>query len=569
MKGADIFLECLKREGVDILFGLPGGVTLDIYDSLYDCEGLRHILTRHEQGAVHMAEGYAKASGKVGVALVTSGPGATNAVTGIADAYMDSVPLVCFTGQVNTYMIGNDAFQEADTLGITRSCTKHNYLIKNVKDFPRIVREAFYIARTGRPGPVVVDIPKDVSRADAEFVWPETVGLRGYKPTIEGHIGQVRQALKAILGSSRPLLYVGGGAISADASDAVIRFAEKLNIPVTVTLMGLGAYPASGPCYVGPLGMHGYYNCNMAISDCDCLFAIGPRFDDRVTGKTDEFSLKSVKIHIDVDPTSISKNVPTQIPIVGQIGRVIEQMYEELAKTDPKVIEAFKKRIKPWWNQIAQWEKQNPLCFKASTNGKVKPQFAIQKLWEVTKGDAVVATDVGQHQMWAMQYYRVNHPRHFLTSGGLGTMGFGLPAAIGAQFAKPDKLVVCISGDGSLQMNIQELVVAVEHKLPIKVMLINNGAHGMVTQWQRFFYKRRYSASQFMQPDWVKLADAYGARGLRVEKPEDMEAGIREMLKVSGPVLLDVKVDPEEDVFPMVPAGGAVNKMILPESPLS
>lgn len=560
--GAQIFIESLIKEGVDTVFGFPGGAVLPVYDALYGVTALRHILVRHEQGAVHMADGYARATGKPGVVVVTSGPGATNTVTGIATAYMDSIPVVVFTGQVPTALIGNDAFQEADIVGITRPCTKHNYLVKDIKDLTRIIKEAFHIATTGRPGPVLVDLPKDVLSALHEFKYPEGVELRSYKPTYEGHPGQIKRAIELIFKSKRPLIYTGGGIILSNASEELAHFAEKLNIPVTNTLMGLGGFPGTHSLFLGMLGMHGTYCANMAVTNTDCLIAIGARFDDRVTGKIDEFAPYAKIIHVDIDPTSISKNVKVDIPIVGDVKLVLKDMLKHIDET--KGVKAYKESTNEWHGQIKNWAETHRLSYKYDDK-KIKPQHVIERIFELTKGKAIITTEVGQNQMWAAQFYKFDKPRTFLTSGGLGTMGFGFPAAIGAQVAFPDKIVIDIAGDGSIQMNIQELATAVQYKLPVKVAILNNKFLGMVRQWQEFFYEKRYSHTCIsVAPDFVRLAEAYGAVGLRATKPEEVDPVIKEALTVkSKPVLMDFVVDPEEDVYPMVPAGQPLNKMLL------
>ena len=560
--GAQIFIESLIKEGVDTIFGFPGGAVLPVYDALYGVTALRHILVRHEQGAVHMADGYARATGKPGVVIVTSGPGATNTVTGIATAYMDSIPVVVFTGQVPTALIGNDAFQEADIVGITRPCTKHNYLVKDIKDLTRIIKEAFHIATTGRPGPVLVDLPKDVLSALHEFKYPEGVELRSYKPTYEGHPGQIKRAIELIFKSKRPLIYTGGGIILSNASEELTHFAGKLNIPVTNTLMRLGGFPGTHPLFLGMLGMHGTYCANMAVTNTDCLIAIGARFDDRVTGKIDEFAPYAKIIHVDIDPTSISKNVKVDIPIVGDVKLVLKDMLKHIDET--KGLKAYKESINEWHGQIKNWAETHRLSYKYDDK-KIKPQHVIERIFELTKGKAIITTEVGQNQMWAAQFYKFDKPRTFLTSGGLGTMGFGFPAAIGAQVAFPDKIVIDIAGDGSIQMNIQEMATAVQYKLPVKVAILNNKFLGMVRQWQEFFYEKRYSHTCIsVAPDFVRLAEAYGAVGLRATKPEEVDPVIKEALTVkSKPVLMDFVVDPEEDVYPMVPAGQPLNKMLL------
>ncbi len=559
--GAEILIECLLKEGVDTVFGFPGGAVLPLYDVLYT-NPVRHILVRHEQGAVHMADGYARATGRPGVVIVTSGPGATNTVTGIATAYMDSIPLVVFTGQVPTALIGNDAFQEADIVGITRPCTKHNYLVKDVRDLARIVKEAFYIATTGRPGPVLVDVPKDVFTGTAEFNYPEKAHLPSYQPTYKGHPGQIKKAVELILKSKRPVVYAGGGVILSNASEELKALSTKLGLPTTTTLMGLGAFPGTHPLFMGMLGMHGTYAANMAITNTDCLIAIGARFDDRVTGKIDEFAPYAGIIHIDIDPTSISKNVKVDVPIVGDVKNVLNDMLKALpAKRD---LRDFSKNTEEWRGQIKSWAEKHRLSYKWD-GSKIKPQFVVEKLYEITKGDAIITTEVGQNQMWAAQFFKYDRPRTFITSGGLGTMGFGFPAAIGVQLAFPDKTVIDIAGDGSIQMNIQELATAVQYRLPVKVAILNNMVLGMVRQWQEFFYDKRYSHTCIsVAPDFVKLAESYGAAGFSAKKPDEVERVIREAMKIKDrPVLMDFKVDQFEDVYPMVPAGQPLSKMLL------
>jgi acetolactate synthase-1/2/3 large subunit len=564
--GAEIFCESLRHEGVKTVFGLPGGVVLKIFDVLCQQKDIELVLTRHEQGAAHMAEGYAKATGKAGVVLVTSGPGMTNIVTGLADAYMDSVPLVAFTGQVSTDLIGNDAFQEADNVGISRPCTKHNVLVKDVNELARTIKEAFYIATSGRPGPVLVDIPKDVSTAKADFKYPETVNLRGYNPTVMGNKNQIRQAAEEIMKAKKAIIYVGGGAVFSDAADEVRELAEITQIPVTMTLMGLGSFPGTHPLSLGMLGMHGAYCTNMAMHHADLLIAVGARFDDRVTGKLSAFCPEARVIHIDIDPTSIKKTFHAHIPIVGDVKAVLRQLNVMLRSLDGNPAEMKALRA-PWMKQILEWQRQHPLAFKQDEK-VTKPQYVVEKLYELTKHDAIVATDVGQHQMFAAQYFKGNRPRSWLTSGGLGTMGFGFPAAIGAQKAFPNRLVVCITSEGSFQMNLQELVVAAEHKLPVKIVLLNNGAHGMVRQWQDLFYDGRYSASLLGNlPDFVKLAEAYHILGLRALKPSEVVPVLEEGLKHKGPVLMDIHTDPFENCYPMIPAGGAQHEMMLEDPP--
>lgn len=564
--GAQILLECLKREGVEVIFGYPGGAILPLLEEMSKWD-FKFVLVRHEQAAVHAADGYARASGKVGVCLVTSGPGATNTVTGIATAYMDSVPVVVFTGQVPVSLIGNDAFQEADIVGITRPCTKHNYLVTDVRDLSRIVREAFYIASSGRPGPVLVDLPKNVLTAQTEFHYPERVEVRGYKPTLEGHLPQIQRAASLILKAKRPVIYAGGGVIISGASEELIRLAELLDIPVTTTLMGLGGFPGTHPLFLGMLGMHGTYQANMAVTECDVLIAVGARFDDRVTGKVEEFSPRSKKIHIDIDPTSIKKNVYVDIPIVGDCKRVLRRLLEVINSSGVNP-EEYRRRLSDWHCQIEQWRKQQDAFYNnynRQGGNRIKPQHVVQKLYELTGGEAIITTEVGQNQMWAAQYFKVNRPRTFLSSGGLGTMGYGFPAAIGAQVAFPDRLVIDIAGDGSIQMNIQELATAVQHNLPVKVAILNNGYLGMVRQWQQLFHGRIYYATRLgdWNPDFVRLAEAYGAVGLRATKPEEVEPVIREALRIPRPVLMDFWVEEEENVYPMVPAGEPLTKMIL------
>ena len=557
--GAQIIVECLKKEGVDTLFNYPGGAILPIFDELSNAP-FRQILVRHEQAAVHAADGYARASGKVGVALVTSGPGATNTVTGIATAFMDSIPVVILTGQVPTPLIGNDAFQEADIIGITRPCTKHNYLAKDVKDLARILKEAFYVARGGRPGPVLIDLPKDTLVNSTEFKYPEKVFIRGYQPTYEGHPGQIQRAVKLILKSKKPVLYVGGGIISSNASKELSLFAERLGIPVTMTLMGLGGFPGNHPLSLGMLGMHGTYRANMAVMESDLLIAIGSRFDDRVTGKIEAFAPQAKIIHFDIDPTSISKNVRVDLPIVGDCKRILSKMLTLLEEED---IDSFKEGLDKWHHQIEKLKVLHNMNYEQKDI--IKPQYVVEKIYELTNGDAIISTEVGQNQMWTAQYYSFLKPRTLLTSGGLGTMGYGFPAAIGAQVAFPNKLVIDIAGDGSFQMNSQELATAVQYQLPIKVAILNNRYLGMIRQWQEFFYGKRYASSSLegVSPDFVKLAEAYGAVGLRATKPEEVVPTLKKAFSISKPVIIDFLVDPEENVYPMVPAGEALNQMRL------
>ena len=566
LTGAEILLECLKREGVKTIFALPGGVVLKIFDILHQQKDVEVILTRHEQGAGHMAEGYAKATGKPGVALVTSGPGMTNVVTALADAHMDSVPVVCITGQVPTALIGNDAFQEADNIGLSRPCTKYNFLVKDVSDLASTLKEAFYIASTGRPGPVLVDIPKDVSMNKTELKYPSSVSIRGYNPTYDGNKWQIKQAAEAIMKAKKPVLYVGGGVMFSGASHELIELAELTHIPVDMTLMALGGFPGEHPLSMGMMGMHGTYWANMAVHYSDLVIAVGARFDDRVTGKVSEFCPYAKVIHIDIDPTSIRKNVHVDIPIVGDCKRVLKELNQILKAT----VDGEQKELrKPWWDQINEWKKAHPLTYQQDPEGPIKPQHLIARLYELTKDrDPIVSTDVGQHQMWAAQYFKLAKPRRWLTSGGLGTMGFGFPAAMGAQAAFRDKLVLCIAGDGSVQMNMQELATAVVHKLPVKIIVVKNKFHGMVRQWQDLFYEGRYAASYLDDvPDFVKLAEAYGAVGLRAAKVSEIDDAIRETMAVDKPVVLDVPVDPYENCYPMIPAGGCNHEMILGDPP--
>jgi len=558
LTGAQIMMEVLKEEGVDTIFGFPGGAVIDIYDELERTD-IRHILVRHEQGAVHAADGYARASGKVGVCLVTSGPGATNTVTGIASAYMDSIPIVVISGQVPTHLIGNDAFQEVDIVGITRPCTKHSYLVKKTGDLARIIKEAFYLARSGRPGPVLVDIPKDLANQRIDYNGTEQVNLKSYNPTYDPNTKQLKKTVTLIKNARRPLIFAGGGVILSKASVELTEFARKTQIPVTTSLMGLGAFPATDPLWLGMIGMHGTYRANMCTGACDLLIAIGVRFDDRVTGKTDAFAAQAKIVHIDIDPTSIRKNIPVFIPIVGDCKISLGHLNRLTDNVDLNNIN--KKRVK-WFDQIKQWKDTNPLAYKQEDI--IKPQYVVEKLYELTKGKAIITTEVGQNQMWAAQYYHFDKPGHFITSGGLGCMGFGLPAAIGAQVACPDKLVVDIAGDGSIQMNTQEMATAVQYSLPVKIVILNNGYLGMVRQWQELFYEKRY-ASTLMEhaPDFVKLAEAYGALGLRATKPEEVESVLAEGLSSPKTVIMDFLVEKEESVYPMVPAGAPITEMLL------
>jgi acetolactate synthase-1/2/3 large subunit len=565
MSGARIVLESLKREGVDVVFGLPGGAVLPVYDALYDFPGpLRHVLVRQEAAAGHAAEGYARVTGKVGVCLVTSGPAATNLVTALQDAYMDSMPIVAFTGQVATHMIGNDAFQEADNVGITRPCTKHNYLVKDTKDIAPVIREAFHIAGTGRPGPVHVDLPKDILVKQAEFEYPERVHLRSYNPTYDGHPGQVKKAAKAIMRARRAVLYVGGGVIAADASAELRALAEATRIPVTTTVMALGAFPSDHALSLGMLGMHGGYAANMAVYNSDCLIAVGARFDDRVTGKIEQFAPQAEVIHVDIDPSSISKNVKVHIPIVGDARRVLTQLVEAVKEEGAGQANWIGREAREQWlRQLAQWQQKHPFRYEWDDE-LIKPQYVVEEISNLTKGEAIVVTGVGQHQMWAAQHYRFRHPRHWLTSGGLGTMGYGLPAALGAQVGRPDRLVVLIDGDGSFVMNSQELATVVENQLPVKSVIINNGGHGMVRQWQDVIYGGRFQSIDLSaSPDFVKLAEAYGAVGIRASKPNEVVPALEKAFAMPGPVVVDVMVDRDELCLPMVPAGGANKDMIL------
>lgn len=562
MNGARIMLECLKREGVDTVFGYPGGTVINIYDELFNFKEIRHILPRHEQAGTHAADGYARATGRVGVCFATSGPGATNTVTGIATAYMDSIPMVIITGQVPTALIGNDAFQEVDIIGITRPCTKHSFLVKDVKELATIMKKAFYIARTGRPGPVLVDLPKDVQIAQTEFVYPETIDIRSYKPTVAGHPRQVEKAMAMLLEHQRPVVYVGGGVVLGNGADELTALARKLTVPVTTTLMGLGSFPENDPNSLGMLGMHGAYCANMAMTHADLILAVGARFDDRVTGKLATFAPHAKIIHVDVDPTSIKKNVRVDLPIVGDVKDVLAKMIKQAEKLKDKVA-AFKEGLAPWHEEIAGWKAKHPIDYKNSTT-IIKPQFVIQKLRELSDDDAIVSTDVGQHQMWTAQFFQFNKPRTLLSSGGLGTMGFGLPAAMGAQAAFPKRQVITICGDGGVQMNIQELATLVQNRLPVKIVILNNNFLGMVRQWQELFFDKRYSSTCMELPiDFVKLAEAYGAKGFSTAKPGEVDKVIKAAFKEKGPVIMEFKIAREEKVLPMVPAGASLNEMVL------
>ncbi|MHC1710706.1 MAG: biosynthetic-type acetolactate synthase large subunit [Solidesulfovibrio sp.] len=559
LTGAQILLESLRREDVEVVFGFPGGAVIDIYDQLPNYP-LQHVLARHEQGAIHAADGYARATGKVGVCLVTSGPGATNAVTGIATAYMDSVPVVIITGQVPTPLIGNDAFQEVDIVGITRSCTKHNYLVKDVRDLARVIKEAFYLAATGRPGPVLIDLPKDVQKAVTEYKYPKTIKMRSYNPTYTPNPKQVSKVADVVRRAKKPIIYAGGGVIASEASEDLVWLARAFNIPVTATLMALGCFPASDPLWLGMLGMHGTYAANMAISHADLILAVGSRFDDRVTGKISEFAKNAKIVHIDIDPTSIQKNVPVDIPVVADCKSFLTALRQTLEPglgTEPAA------GHEAWLGRLTTWKEEKPLTY-ASDSEKIKPQYVVEVISRLTKGEAIITTEVGQNQMWAAQFYQFTRPRSFISSGGLGTMGFGFPAAIGAQIAFPDRLVIDVAGDGSIQMCIQELATAVCYGLPVKIVILNNGYLGMVRQWQELFYKKNYCSTCLdVAPDFVKLAEAYGAAGLRVSDPDKVEQVLAEAFALPQTVIVDVVIDPEENVAPMVPAGKSITEMIL------
>ena len=548
--GSQILLDALKQENVEYIFGLPGGVVIPLFDTLFDYSDIKFILTRHEQAAGHAADGYARATGKVGVCVVTSGPGATNLTTAIATAYMDSVPMVAITGQVKIHLIGSDAFQEADVTGITRSISKHNYLVKDIKELGRVVKEAFHIASTGRPGPVVIDLPVDVTTDTWDRETPDTINLPGYKPSFEGNIRQIKIAADAINRSKRPVIYAGGGVISSNSSEQLIELAEKANLPVNTTLLALGVFPEDNEKALGMLGMHGTVPANYAVHESDLLIAIGARFDDRITGKIDEFASQAQIIHIDIDPTSISKNIKVHIPVVGDAKNILTELIKHVSHVERK----------EWFEKIADWKKKYSSLYD-NTSDVVKPQYVVEQICEVTKGEAIVTTEVGQNQMWAAQYYTYTNPRSFLSSGGLGTMGFGFPAAIGAQLGCPDKIVVAIAGDGSFQMNIQELSTAVKYNLPVKVAILNNGYLGMVRQWQELFYDKRYAHTLLDgNPDFVQVAKAYGAEGFLVTDKGDVRPVIEKAISINGPVVIDFRVDPEENVFPMIPAGQAVTQ---------
>ena len=563
MTGAEMVLRALKDQGVEVIFGYPGGAVLPIYDALFKQNAVRHILVRHEQAAVHAAEGYARSTGRVGCVLVTSGPGATNAVTGLTDALMDSVPVVCLTGQVPTHLIGNDAFQEADTTGITRPCTKHNYLVKSIDDLARTMHEAFYVAANGRPGPVVVDLPKDIQFATGRYVPPASIQHKTYRPQVEGDTARIDQALELLAHAKRPIIYGGGGIINSgsEAARLLRELVQLTNFPCTLTLMGLGALPAADPQFLGMLGMHGTYEANLAMHHCDVMLAIGARFDDRVTGKLAEFSPGAKKIHIDIDPSSINKNVRVDVPIVGDVAAVLKVL---VARWRPRKPKLDKDALKQWWGQIDQWRRRDCLRYER-TNKVIKPQYAIQRLYELTRErDVRITTEVGQHQMWAAQFYKFEEPRRWMTSGGLGTMGYGLPAAMGVQVAHPDALVIDIAGEASILMNIQEMSTVVQYRLPVKVFILNNQYMGMVRQWQELLHGGRYSESYSEAlPDFVKLAEAFGAVGLRATKTREVDDVIREMISVKRPVIVDVAVDPRENCFPMIPSGAGHHEMLL------
>jgi acetolactate synthase-1/2/3 large subunit len=569
MTGAEMVIQALADQNVEHVFGYPGGAVLPIYDAIFSQNQVRHILVRHEQGAVHAAEGYARSTGKVGCVLVTSGPGATNAVTGLTDALCDSIPIVCITGQVPTHLIGNDAFQECDTVGITRPCTKYNYLVKRIEDLPRALHEAFHIASSGRPGPVVVDVPKDIQFAKGIYSKPKDFPHTGYKPRLKGDMDKIKQAIDLMAHAKRPLFYTGGGVINSGkaACDLLREFVKLTGYPITSTLMGLGAFPAADPKWIGMLGMHGTLEANMAMHDCDVMICVGARFDDRITGRLDAFSPGSKKIHIDIDPSSINKNVKVDVPIIGDCAHVLEDMVR-LWRTG--AIHPDKKSLQPWWAQIDKWRARKSLAYRSS-NDVIKPQYALQRLYELTKDrDAYITTEVGQHQMWAAQFYRFKEPNRWMTSGGLGTMGYGLPASVGVQLAHPKSLVIDIAGEASVLMTMQELSTAVQYRLPIKVFILNNNYMGMVRQWQELLHGGRYAESYSEAlPDFVKLAEAYHAHGIRCEKPTDLDRAIKEMIDVDKPVLFDCVVDPKENCFPMIPSGRAHNEMLLGDAGIS
>ncbi|MCG6870822.1 MAG: biosynthetic-type acetolactate synthase large subunit [Gammaproteobacteria bacterium] len=564
LTGAEIFVKCLADEGVEFIFGYPGGAALHIYDAIYRQDAVKHILVRHEQGATHAADGYARATGRPGCVLVTSGPGATNTITGIATAYMDSIPLVVFTGQVPSMLIGDDAFQEVDAVGISRPCVKHNFLVKDVRELASTVKKAFYIATTGRPGPVLVDIPKDITAHRCAYDYPESVSMRSYAPVTRGHQVQIKKAVELLLSARRPIVYTGGGVILAEASGILTDLVRQLGFPCTNTLMGLGAFPGDDPLFLGMLGMHGTYEANLAMHECDVMLAVGARFDDRVTGDLNKFSPHARIIHVDVDPSSISKNVPVEIPIVGSADLVLAEMAEALRDSGR---EPDKEALAAWWQRIAEWRGKNSLAYNHSDT-VIKPQYVIEKLYELTGGDAYITSDVGQHQMWAAQHYKFRKPRRWINSGGLGTMGFGLPAAMGVKFAFPDDQVVCVTGEASIQMCIQELSTCKQYDLPIKIVNLNNRYMGMVRQWQEFFYDRRYSHSYMdALPDFIKLAESYGHSGVRVDSPADVEGALRDALaRKDDLVFLDFITDQTENVYPMIAAGKGQNEIILKPS---
>jgi len=569
MTGAEMVMAALADQGVEHIFGYPGGAVLPIYDALFQQQKVKHILVRHEQGAVHAAEGYARSTGKVGCVLVTSGPGATNAVTGLTDALMDSIPVVCLTGQVPTHLIGNDAFQECDTVGITRPCTKHNYLVKNVADLPRVLHEAFHIAKSGRPGPVVVDIPKDIQFAKGKYSRPRDFQHRGYRPKVKGDLDRIKSAIGLMQHAKRPLFYTGGGVVNSgpEACQLLRELVKLTGFPITSTLMGLGAFPASDPQWIGMLGMHGTLEANFAMHDCDLMICVGARFDDRITGRLDAFSPGSKKIHVDIDPSSINKNVKVDLPIIGDCGHVLEDMVRLWRST---AREPDKHALATWWKQIDKWRARKSLAYRSS-NEVIKPQYAIQRLYELTKSrDTYITTEVGQHQMWAAQFYRFEEPNRWMTSGGLGTMGYGLPAAVGVQLAHPGSLVIDIAGEASVLMTMQEMSTAAQYRLPIKIFILNNKYMGMVRQWQELLHGGRYAESYMdALPDFVKLAEAYHAVGIRCERPGDLDAAIKEMIAVNKAVIFDCVVDPAENCFPMIPSGRAHNEVLLGDSALS
>lgn len=561
LSGAEIVIHSLMKEKVECIFGYPGGAVLPLYDEIYKQDKIEHVLVRHEQAATHAADAYARTTGKPGVVLVTSGPGLTNAVTGIATAYMDSIPMIVFSGQVATSLIGNDAFQEVDTVGITLPCVKHNFLVKDVKDLASTIKKAFYIATTGRPGPVVIDLPKDITVHEAEFVYPEKITMRSYNPTVKGHSKQIARAYDLIMKAKRPMVYTGGGVIIGEASKELREFVKALNLPITSTLMGLGAYEGTDKQFLGMLGMHGTYEANMAMHHCDVLVALGARFDDRITGTLESFCPYAKIIHVDVDPSSIAKNVPVDLPIVGQLQPVLKEL-NAIHKSKKSKLD--QDALTKWWEQIGEWRAMESLKYEQS-DVVIKPQFVIEKLFEVTEGKAIITSDVGQHQMWAAQYYPFDEPRQWLNSGGLGTMGFGLPAAMGAKIARPDREVACITGDGSIQMMLQELSTMLQYCSPVKIINLNNGYLGMVRQWQEFFFQKRYCMSYFDSlPDFVKLAEAYGHSGVQIHKPSDVEPALREAFKQKDKtIFLDFITDPSENVYPMIPAGKGHHEMIL------